>query len=175
MEIALRNYHVRRKSAVHAGADRAPFRAEIRLTTPAKAALSTEVEVGLGRDPVAGREGRDPGAGRRYLPCQPMAEDDGRPGGVLVMIDVQVGAADTGCPHGQERLSRTGSRYRHLAQVDLTFPSCRLHDRLHGCHADVLIRLYGEARRAIVAARKVCLQTTWARDALSRRWPALPG
>ena len=56
-------------------------------------------------------------------------------GGVLVVIDVQVGATDTGGTHREQHLSRIRSRLGQFPQRDVAFASRRLHDRRHGCHA----------------------------------------
>ena len=43
-----------------------------------------------------------------------MAQDNGRLGGVFVVKNVEIGAADAGRSHGQEDLTRAGTWHRHL-------------------------------------------------------------
>ena len=53
VDVALGDDDVGREPAVDAGADRAPFRAEIGLPSPAEAAAPAEMEVGLGGHAIA--------------------------------------------------------------------------------------------------------------------------
>src|SRR3954471_21554545 len=108
--VALGNDDVWREPAIDAGSNRAPFRAEIGLPSPTEAARPAEMEVGLGRDAIARGYPGDLVAGGRDLPRQLMTQDHRRLGGVLVVVDVQVGTADTGGTNREEHLSRTRLR-----------------------------------------------------------------
>jgi len=99
VDVALGDDDVGRKSPVDARADRAPFRAEIGLPSPAEAATPAEMEVGFSGHPIANCYPGDPITDGHDLSGQLMAQNHRRLGGVLVVVDVQVGAADAGSAH----------------------------------------------------------------------------
>ena len=134
MDVALRHDDVGREPAVDPRAERKPLRAEIGLAAPAEAARAAEVEVGLGGYAVAGRGRADPVANFCHFAGQLVAQDHRRLRRVLVVEDVQIGAADPRRAHGEQHLARARPRPRRLPQGDVALASRRFHDRLHRVH-----------------------------------------
>jgi hypothetical protein len=69
----------------------------------------------------------EPGDATREL----VPEDDGRPVRVLVVEDVDVGAADARGAHVEDDPARRRLRRRHVAQLDVALAARRLDDRFH--------------------------------------------
>ena len=130
VEVARRNDDMAREAAVLVGPDRAALGAEV---APSGATGITRVArevVGLECDPPPDvRLGAGPAPDDHAADL--MAHDDRRSARELVILDVQVGAADAGRLDRDEDLAGAGHGRGHLADVDMAAPGGELHEAAH--------------------------------------------
>ena len=128
VDIALRHQHVAGEAAINAGADGAALRAEVRLAGAAEAARAAQVEVGFGRDAVTRSHPGDTLADGCHVARKFVSQGDRRLSRVLIVKDVQIGAADTGSAHSHEDLTGTWLGLLDLAQANVALATRELGD-----------------------------------------------
>ena len=131
VQVALGNLHEPGEAAVDVAADGATRGAQVAPPSETGLAAIAGVEVGLGTDalpdPVLGA-----GAGLDHAPGDLVAHDHRRDARELVVLDVEVGAADAGGVDLDDDLVRSGCGPWHLAQADVLGPSVALDQAGHG-------------------------------------------
>ena len=96
VNVALWDKHKRSERSINAAADRLSLAAQVRAAVAAELAADADVEVGLGRNRVAGPATRHAASDLGHNSGHLVAEDDGWGCRVLVVIDVDVCPAYSG-------------------------------------------------------------------------------
>src|SRR5438067_1258570 len=99
MDIVLRHDEILRKAAVRPRADRPSLRAKVHPSLPTVAAGAACRGIRLAGDAITDPYPLDPGTDFSYLTTDFVAQYHGWEGAVLVVVNVEVGAADAGGFH----------------------------------------------------------------------------
>ena len=151
VQVVGRYDHVRRESAVDVRADRLAMDAEVSSPSPTGIADPARVEVRLRSDSLTDVVLR-PGARLDHTPGDLVAHDHGRHADEFILLDVQVGAADTGAKDLDDDLPGPGRGARDRPQCHVLRAGRCLDEPRHG---GALGRRLGHASIVGSAAHRV--------------------
>ena len=131
VQVALRHQHVAGEATVDVAADGLAGGAQVAPAREAGRAPIAGVEIGLGADALAHPRLRAR-AGLDHAPGDLVAHDHRWGAGELVVLDVEVGAADTGGVDLQQHLIRARHGPGHRSEADVLGPPVALDQAGHG-------------------------------------------